>query len=60
MFKLAERYGTRRRRMRSRIARLFVYQWFGAPRGARFDAGIVGPDGSPRPAYYVLERHVQR
>jgi hypothetical protein len=58
MFKLADRYDSRRRRMRSKITRLFVYKWFGAPRGARFDAGLVDPDGSPRAAYAVFRRHV--
>jgi hypothetical protein len=43
--------------MRSRIRRLFVYQWFGAARGARFDAGRVDPDGTPRRAYAVVRRH---
>ena len=38
---------------------LFVYTWFGAPPGARFDAGLVDPDGSPRPAYYVVRRHAR-
>jgi hypothetical protein len=59
MFRLAERYDTRRARLRSRISRLFVYQWFGAPPGARFDAGVVDPDGSPRPAYFVVRRHAR-
>jgi hypothetical protein len=57
MFRLANRYDSRRRGMRSRITRVFVYQWFGAPRGARFDAGLVDPDGTPRAAYFVLRRH---
>ena len=57
MFRLADRYDTRRGGRRSRITRLFVYQWFGAPRGARFDAGLVDPDGTPRDAYFVVRRH---
>jgi hypothetical protein len=57
MFKLADRYDRKRRGMRSRITRLFLYQWFGAPLGARFDAGLVDPDGTPREAYYVLQRY---
>jgi hypothetical protein len=57
MLRLAGRYDRRRRGMRSRITRLYVYQWFGAPPGARFDAGLVGPDGTPRAAYYVIRRH---
>ena len=59
MLRLADRYDRRRRGMRARIARLFVYQWFGAPPGARFDAGLVDPDGTPRPAYHVLEARLR-
>ena len=59
MFRLADRYDTRRRHMRSRIARVFVYRWFGAPSGARFDAGIVDVDGRPRPAYFIVRRHAR-
>jgi hypothetical protein len=45
--------------MRSAITRLFVYQWFGAPRGARFDAGLVDPDGTPRAACFVVRRYAR-
>jgi hypothetical protein len=54
MFRLAGRYDTRRRHMRSRIARLFVYKWLGG--GGRFDAGLVNEDGTPRRAFYVIRR----
>jgi hypothetical protein len=54
MFTLANRYATKRRGMRSKITRLFVYTWFGEPPGARLDAGLTGPDGTPRAAYYVV------
>jgi hypothetical protein len=60
MFTLADRYDTRRRRLRSRIARVYLHRWFGEPAGARFDAGVVDPDGSPRRAYYVVARRLQR
>jgi hypothetical protein len=56
MFKLADRYDARRRGLRSRITRLFVYTWFGEPPGTRLDAGLTDPDGSPRPAYFVVKR----
>jgi hypothetical protein len=59
LLRFADRYDSRRRHRRARIAAVFVYQWFGAPRGARFDAGVVGPDGTPRPAYAVLRRHAR-
>ncbi|TMM01489.1 MAG: hypothetical protein E6G10_12940 [Actinobacteria bacterium] len=41
-----------------RIRRLYVYNWAGAPPGARFDAGLTNADGSPRPAYRTLEREL--
>jgi Glycosyl hydrolase catalytic core len=60
LFRLADRYDTRRRPFRSRIRRVYLHRWFGEPAGARFDAGVVDPDGSPRRAYYVVARRVQR
>jgi hypothetical protein len=59
MFRMADRYDERRRGMRSKIMRLYVYSWFGAPRGARFDAGLVNPDGTPRAAYFVLRAYAR-
>ncbi|HYH88172.1 MAG TPA: hypothetical protein VEX67_02995 [Solirubrobacteraceae bacterium] len=59
MFRLAGRYDSRRRGLRSRITRLFVYQWFGAPRDASFDAGLVDLGGTPRPAYFVVKRYAR-
>ena len=51
MFKLA--------RSSSRIKRLYIYSWLGEQRGARFDAGLVNPDGSARPAYDVVKRQLK-
>ena len=56
MFKLSNRYSRRQPGMRSRISRLYNYQWSGAPLGAAFDAGLVNPDGTPRPAYATFKR----
>jgi putative glycosyl hydrolase len=56
MFKLANRYDTRRSGMRSRISRLYNYQWTGAAKSARFDAGLVGPTGKPRKAFKVFKK----
>lgn len=50
-FSLAGTYSKRRHGYRSRITRLYYYQYMGADRSARFDAGLVNPDGSPRKAY---------
>jgi hypothetical protein len=49
MFSLAKRY-------RSRIKRLYIYNWFGQTRSNRFDAGLVNPNGSARPAYNTVRR----
>jgi hypothetical protein len=56
MFKMVSRYDSRVRGMRSRITRLYNYQWTGAPRGARFDAGLVNPNGTQRPAYRQFKK----
>ena len=49
MFSLAKRY-------RGRIKRLYIYNWFGQTRSNRFDAGLVNPNGSARPAYNTVRR----
>jgi hypothetical protein len=59
MFRLVNTYDTRRRGMRSKITRLFVYSYYGADRSARFDAGLVNPDGTPRAAYSVFATHAR-
>jgi hypothetical protein len=54
MFSLAKKY-------RSRIKRLYIYQWK-APiyteANGRFDAGLLRPDGKPRPAYRTVQRNL--
>src|SRR3954469_16928779 len=57
MFRLAHKSDTRRRGMRSKITRLYVYSWFGAPPTARFDAGLMNADGSPRKAFSVFRKN---
>jgi len=39
-----------------RVKRVYLYNWTGLPPGARFDAGLIGPDGKARPAYATLKR----
>ena len=57
MLKLANRFDSRQRGLRSTVTQLFVYRWFGeASRSARFDAGLVNASGSPRPAYRVFSK----
>jgi hypothetical protein len=60
MFKLVNRYDTKRRGMRSKITRLFVYTFYGESSSARFDAGLVNPDGTPRPAFSVFKKNARR
>src|SRR5215210_6085173 len=59
MFRLVNRYDTRRAGMRSKITRLFVYTFYGEDSSARFDAGLVNPDGSPRPAFGVFAKNAR-
>jgi Glycosyl hydrolase catalytic core len=46
----------------SRISALFVYQFNPAPdpQTARFDAGLINPDGTPRPGYDVVKTRKAR
>jgi hypothetical protein len=44
-------------RLSRRITRIYVYQWKIDFPGNRFDAGLVGLDGKPRPALRVLLQH---
>ena len=50
MFSLARTYRS------SGVERLYVYNWSGPGCDARFDAGLVGPDGEPRPGYDYLRQ----
>ena len=59
MFQLADRYDGKKRGFRSKLTRLYVYRWFGEPKGARFDAGLVNPDGSPRAALAQFEKYAK-
>jgi hypothetical protein len=59
MFQLADRFDSKRRGNRSKLTRLYVYRWFGEEPGARFDAGLVNPDGSPRAALTQFEKYAK-
>ncbi|MCW2957209.1 MAG: hypothetical protein JWP18_12 [Solirubrobacterales bacterium] len=48
MFTLAKKF-------RSDVKRLYSYNWQGTDCQNRFDAGLVHPDGSPRPAYAAFK-----
>jgi hypothetical protein len=53
LFRVAKRY-------RRSIDRVYVYNWTGAPRGARFDAGLTNADGSLRPGYRTFRKAIRR
>ena len=40
---------------RRNVRRVYLYQWTGAPLGARWDSGLVAADGRARPALNVVE-----
>jgi hypothetical protein len=42
----------------SRIKRLYIFQWTGSGPAVRFDAGLIGPEGAPRPGYLVVCQHL--
>jgi hypothetical protein len=41
-------------RRHDRVKRVYLYNWTGSKPGDRFDSGLVGPDGKPRPGYERL------
>lgn len=44
---------------RSRVSRMYVYNWQGTPPGSRWDSGLVRSDGSARPSYFVAKAALQ-
>ncbi|HEX8102931.1 MAG TPA: hypothetical protein VF533_09975 [Solirubrobacteraceae bacterium] len=60
MFALADKYSKRQPGTRSRITRVYPYQWTGVRRGERFDAGLTDPRGRPRKALQVFRRYVRQ
>src|SRR5205085_11166226 len=55
MFKLADRYSKKRGGYKSKITRIYPYQYLGVEKSARFDAGLINPDGSARKGYDVFK-----
>src|SRR4051812_32475804 len=55
MFKLADTYSRKRRGYSSRITRIYPYQYSGGDRTERFDAGLVNPNRTARPAYKTFK-----
>jgi hypothetical protein len=53
LFSLVRRYRT------SGIDRVYLYNWTGVGRDARFDAGLVDENGVPRKGYTTLRKHLR-
>jgi hypothetical protein len=47
-------------RSNHRIARLYIFDWFGGTSRVRFDAGLVDRFGKPRPGYTVVRKQLRR
>jgi hypothetical protein len=60
MFQLAAKYDSRRKGLRSKLGRLYVYRYYGEPATARFDAGLVNENGSLRPSYTQFKKYAAR
>jgi len=45
---------------RRKVRRVYLYQWTGAPIGARWDSGLVAADGRARPALNVVEAYLHK
>ena len=55
MFTLSDQFSRKRRGLRSRVTRIYPYQYTGVERGTRFDAGLVNPDMTARPGYATFK-----
>jgi hypothetical protein len=44
---------------RRKVRRVYLYEWSGAPLGARWDSGLVAADGRARPALNVVEAYLK-
>ncbi|MGI8730342.1 MAG: glycosyl hydrolase [Solirubrobacteraceae bacterium] len=42
-----------------RVERIYLYNWTGAKPDDRFDSGLVGPNGEPRPGYAALAKALE-
>jgi hypothetical protein len=60
MFSLAAKYDSKLPGYRSRVTRLYPYEFNGADAGARFDAGLLRPDGTPRKGYATFKSKAAR
>ena len=60
MFKLANKYDSKRKGMKSKIGRLYQYDFGPSPEDARFDASLLAPNGEPRKSYVAFKEQVRK
>ena len=53
-------YTFRLARKHPRVTRLYLYNWTGSDAKARFDSGLIAPDGTARPSYDALKAALGR
>jgi polysaccharide biosynthesis protein PslG len=57
----ATRWLFRLARSSPRIQRIYLYHWNGSRRRDQYwDSGLIAPNGTPRPAYWVVKRELSR
>lgn len=52
-------YAFKLARENERVKRVYLYNWTGAKPTDRFDSGLTGPDGEPRPGYEALRAELE-
>lgn len=52
----ATTYAIKQARDNERVGRIYLYNWTGTDPKARFDAGLIAPDGTARPAFDALRK----
>ena len=55
----ATAYAIEQARDNERVGRIYLYNWTGTDPKARFDAGLIAPDGTARPAFDVLREEIE-
>lgn len=55
----ATAYAIKQARDNERVGRIYLYNWTGTDAKARFDAGLIAPDGTARPAFNVLREALE-
>lgn len=54
------KYAFKLARDNERVERVYLYNWTGAKPTDRFDSGLIGPEGAPRPGYEALRAELAK